>query len=79
MAYEYEKLIGFINDLVAGVGGKDMARYVDCPKCGAPLTITIVDDDEITLVCPVEAQHLQWHGFYENLPAWIDEYKSLNT
>ncbi len=79
MAYEYEHVIGFIQDMLLGDGSKDMARYIDCPVCRKPLDLTVVDDDEITVVCPVDRTHMDWHGYYEDLPAWIGEYKKLNT
>lgn len=78
MAYDYERLIGCIGDLVSGDGGRAMAQHLDCPVCGRPLDLTVVDDDELTLVCPSDPRHLSWHGYYEALPAWIDEYKRLN-
>ncbi len=79
MGYEYEKIIGFIDDIIDGKGSRDMAKYVDCPMCGSPLNITVVDDDEITVVCPVDKKHMDWHGYYEHLPAWLSDYKNLNT
>jgi len=79
MAYAYEKLMGYIADLVDGDGTRHMAKYIDCPKCGSPLSITIVDDDELTLLCPDDPTHLDWHGYYRQLPAWIAEYQKLNT
>ncbi len=78
MAYEYERLMGYVADLVGGDGTRQMAKYIDCPKCGSPLDIIVVDDDEITLTCTRDAAHMSWHGFYEHLPAWINEYKTLN-
>jgi len=78
MGYDYERLIGYIDDLVSGVGSRAMAKLIDCPVCGRPLTITIIDDDEITLICPDQPEHMSWHGFYEQLPAWIGDYRKLN-
>jgi len=79
MAYNYDRIIGHIGDLVSGDASREQAKLIDCPVCGKPLDITIVDADEITLVCPADPAHLSWHGYYEELPAWIDQYKSLNT
>jgi hypothetical protein len=79
MAYNYDRILGHIGDLVSGDASREQAKLIDCPVCGRPLDITIVDEDEITLVCPADPAHLSWHGVYEELPAWIGQYRQLNT
>ncbi len=79
MAYEYERIIGIIGDLIEGDGSKAMAKYIDCPQCGRPLNITIGPDKSIDLECSVDPSHMQWHGHFDHLPTWINEYKRLNT
>ncbi len=79
MAASYEKVMGYILDLVGGDGSKEMAKYIDCPLCGTALEVTVVDDDEITVRCPRDLAHMNWHGFYHDLPRWIGEYRKLNA
>lgn len=78
MPTSYEKVIGYIGDLLAGDGERGMAKYIDCPVCRAPLDITIIDDDELLVTCPTDRRHMAWHGFYNQLPEWIGEYRKLN-
>jgi hypothetical protein len=80
MGYEYEKLIGYIDDLIEGDGGKAMAKYIDCPQCGSPMDIQVHREDRsIHFACSLDASHIRWDGYYDALPAWIGEYKKLNT
>ena len=80
MAYEYERIIGLIDDLIEGDGSPKMAAYIDCPKCGSLLNLQVQPSDRtVVLECSRDRSHMAWSGHYDHLPAWIDDYRKLNT
>jgi hypothetical protein len=80
MAKELERIIGILADLRGGEGDRKLAILVDCPVCGAPLTLEL--DRAVRWMhayCPKDRSHFAWEGDYTALPAWIDRYNELNT
>lgn len=72
MAYEVERLTGFLLDLCGGEGGPSLRAAMRCPACAGPVACTI-DSVATTLVCVCVSfpDHYRWRGIYDRLPVWL--------
>jgi len=80
MAFERERIIGMLEDILDGDGSGRMAPLVDCPDCGRPLTLQA--DRQAGLLrarCSGDPTHFTWQGDFTVLPPWFDRYVQLNT
>lgn len=80
MAFERERIIGMLEDILDGDGSGRMAPLVDCPDCGRPLTLAVDRADRVLHArCPQDPPHFTWQGDFTVLPPWFDRYPQLNT
>jgi hypothetical protein len=72
MAYELERLTGFIEDIRGGDGGPGLATLMWCPTCAGPIRCVIdALASTLTCVCPADPTHYRWYGVYMRLPRWL--------
>lgn len=78
-AIAYDRVVGFLLDILDASGGKPLATYLDCPVCRHPLALRIDHEHrQLRARCPTDPAHFDWEGDFNTLPAWIDEYTELN-
>jgi hypothetical protein len=72
MAFELERLTGFLLDLCGGEGGPGLRAAMRCPSCAGPVTCRI-DAMAFTLTCSCATvpDHYRWRGIYHRLPVWL--------
>jgi hypothetical protein len=72
MAYELERLTGFILDIRGGDGSPGLTNLMRCPACAGPIQCTIdVLASTLTCVCSADPGHYRWYGVYTQLPRWL--------
>lgn len=79
MATDYDRVVGFLTDMLDAEGGRPLATYLDCPVCRKPLALRIdAPQKQLRAWCRHDQAHFDWEGDYNTLPEWIGEYESLN-
>ena len=72
MAYDLERLTGFIEDIRGGDGGSYLRDAMRCPRCAGPIICDIQRQaSTLTCVCAADAAHYRWYGVYTRLPDWL--------
>lgn len=72
MAYDLERLTGFIEDVRDGVGGPVLRDAMRCPRCAGPIRCDIRPQaSTLTCVCAADVTHYRWYGVYTRLPDWL--------
>ena len=80
MAFERERIIGMLEDILDGDGSGRMAPLVDCPDCGRPLALAVDRAARVLHArCPQDPPHFIWQSDFTVLPPWFDRYAQLNT
>lgn len=72
MAYELERLTGFIEDIRGGDGGPYLRAAMRCPTCTGPIACVVdLVTSTLTCSCVCDQAHYRWYGVYTRLPNWL--------
>lgn len=72
MAFDLERLTGFILDLCGGDGGPALRAAMRCPVCAGPIACRIRQTaSTLTVSCITDTAHFHWRGVYLGLPGWL--------